>query len=60
MKANFEKNHLLLKPKATKKAYFGGALAESSSTENLLRIQIDSYLNLDELISSICNKVGEK
>ena len=39
-----------------KKAYFGGALVESSSTEKF----IDSDLTFDEHISSICNKVGKK
>ena len=46
--------------KTPKKAYFGGALAESSSTEKLLGIQIDSDLTYDEHISSICKKVGKK
>ena len=62
MKANPEKSHLLLSSKTPKKkkAYFGGALVESSSTEKLLEIQIDSDLTFDEHISSICNKVGKK
>ena len=60
MKANPEKNHLLLSSKTPKKSYFGGALLESSSTKKLLGIQIDSDLTLDEHISSICNKVGKK
>ena len=46
--------------KTPKKAYFVGGLVESSSTEKLLRIQIDSDLTFDEHISSICNKVGTK
>ena len=60
MKANPEKSHLPLSFKTPKKAYFGGALVESSSTENLLEIQIDSDLTFDEHISSICNKVAKK
>ena len=60
MKDNPEKSHLLLSFKILKKAYFGGALIESSSTEKLLKIQIDSDLTFDEHISSICNKVGKK
>ena len=60
MKANPEKSHLFLSFKTSKKAYFGGALVESSSTEKLLGIQIDSDLTFDEHISSICNKVGKK
>ena len=60
MKANPEKSHLLLSSKTPKKAYFGGALVESSSAENSLGIQIDSGLTFDEHISSICNKVGKK
>ena len=60
MKANPEKSHLLLSSKTPKKAYFGGALVESSSTEKLLGIQIDSDLTFDEHISSICNKVSKK
>ena len=60
MKANPEKSHLLLSSKTPKKAYFGGALVESSSTEKLLGIQIHSDLTFDEHISSICNKVGKK
>ena len=49
-----------LSSKTPKKAYFGGALVESSSTEKLLVIQIDSALTFDDHISSICNKVGKK
>ena len=60
MKANPEKSHLLLSSKTPKKAYFGGALVESSSAEKLLGIQIDSDLTFDEHISSICNKVAKK
>ena len=60
MKANPEKIHLLLSSKTPKKAYFGGALVESSSTEKLLGIKIDSDLTFDEHISSICNKVAKK
>ena len=37
--------------KAPKKAYFGGAFVESSSTEKLLGIQINSDLTFDEHIS---------
>ena len=44
MKSNPEKSHLLLSSKTPKKAYFGGALVESSPTEKLLGIQIDSNL----------------
>ena len=54
MKANPEKRHLL-SSRTPKKVN-----VESSSTEKLLRIQIDSDLNFDEHISSICNKVGKK
>ena len=60
MKANPEKRHLLLSSKTPKKTYFGGALVESSSTGKLFVIQIDSELNFDKHISSICNKVGKK
>ena len=60
MKANPEKSHFPLSFKTPKKAYFGGALVESSSTEKLLEIQIDSDLTFDENISSICNKVAKK
>ena len=60
MKANPEKSHLLLSSKTPKKAYFGRALVESSSTEKLLGITIDSDLTFDEHISSICNEVGKK
>ena len=60
MKANPEKSHLLLSSKTPKKAYFCGALIESSSTEKLLGIQIDSDLTFDEHLSSICNKVVQK
>ena len=60
MKANPEKSHLLLSSKTPKKAYFGGALVESSSTEKLIGIQTDSDLTFDEYISSICNTVGKK
>ena len=35
-------------------------MVESSSTEKLLQIQIDSDLTFDEHISSICNKVVKK
>ena len=52
MKANPLKSHLLLSFKTPKKAYFGGALVESSSTEKLLGIQIDSDLTFDEHIFS--------
>ena len=60
MKANSEKIHLLLNSKTPKRVYFGGAFVESSSTEKLLEIQIDSDLTFDEHISSMCNKVGKK
>ena len=46
--------------KTPKKAYFDGALVESSSTEKFLKIQIDSDLTFDEHISFICNKVVKK
>ena len=49
-----------LSSKAPKKAYFGGAFVESSSTEKLLGIQTDSGLTFDEHISSVCNKVSKK
>ena len=49
-----------LSSKTPKKAYFVGGLVESSSTEKLLRIQIDSDLTFDEHISSICNKVAKR
>ena len=45
-----------MSPNILKKAYFGGALVESSSTEKF----IDSDLTFDEHIYSICNKVGKK
>ena len=35
-------------------------MVESSSTEKLLEIQIDSDLIFDEHVSSICNKLGKK
>ena len=60
MKANPEKRDLLLSSKIPEKAYFGGALVKSSSTEKLLGIQIDSGLTFHEHISSIFNKVGKK
>ena len=60
MKANPEKSHFPLSFKTPKKAYFGGALVESSSTEKLLELQVDSDLTFDEHISSICNKVAKK
>ena len=49
-----------LSSKTPKKSYFGGALVESSSTEKLLGIQIDSGLTFDKHISSIYNKVVKK
>ena len=60
-KANPENSHLsFFELKNFEKSFFGGVLVESSSTEKLLRIQIDSDLTFDEYISSICNKVGKK
>ena len=56
MKANPLKSHLFLSFKTSKKAYFGGALVESSSTEKLLGIQIDSDVTFDEHISSYVTK----
>ena len=44
----------------SKKAYFGGVLVESSSTEKLLGIQINPDLTFDGHISSICNKISKK
>ena len=55
MRTKPEKSHLILSSKAPKKAYFGGVLVESSSTEKLIGIQIDSDLTFDVHISSICN-----
>ena len=49
MKANSEKSHLLLRSKTPKKAYFAGALGESSSTKKLFGIQIDSDLTLTSI-----------
>ena len=53
MKVNPEKSHRFLSFKTPKKAYFGGALVESSSAKNMLGIQIDSDLTLDEQKFSI-------
>ena len=65
---SFDNNHIkpttkiatfpFFKFKNFEKSFFGGVLVESSSTEKLLRIQIDSDLTFDEYISSICNKVA--
>ena len=60
VKASREKDHLLLSSKNPRKAYFVGALGESSSNEKLLGIQNDFDFTFDEHISSICNKVGKK
>ena len=60
MKENPEKSHLLWSSKNLEKSYFGEALIESSSTEKLFGIQIDSDLTLDEHFSSICNKARKK
>ena len=60
MKVNPKKSNLLLSSKTPKKAYFGGVLAESSSTEKLFEIQIDSDLTFDKHISPICNRVAKK
>ena len=53
MKLNPEKSHLLLSFKIPKKAYFGKAQVESSSTEKLLGIQIDFDLTFDKRTFSI-------
>ena len=55
MKTNPEKGHLFLGSKTPNKAYFGGTLVKSSSTEKMLGIQINSDLTFDEHISSIYN-----
>ena len=60
MKTNPEKGHLFLGSKTPNKAYFGGTLVKSSSTEKMLGIQINSDLTFDEHISSMYNKVGKK
>ena len=46
MKANPVKKHLLLSSKTPKKAYFGGALVESCSTENCLESRLIQTLLL--------------
>ena len=46
MKTNPEKKHLLLSSKTPKKAYFGGALVESCSTENCLESRLIQTLLL--------------
>ena len=55
MRTKPEKSHLILSSKTPKKAHFGEVLVESSSTEKLIGIQIDSDLTFDVHISSICN-----
>ena len=55
MRTKPEKSHLILSSKTPKKAHFGEVLVESSSTEKLIGIQIDSDLTFDMHISSICN-----
>ena len=59
MKTSLEKSHHFLSSKTPKKAYFGVALVESSSTEKLLGIQIHSDLTFEH-ISSTCNKVRKE
>ena len=58
MKKKPKKSHL--SSKTPKKAYFGGALAERSSTEKLLEIQIDSDFTFNKYTLTISNKVGKK
>ena len=53
MKVNPEVSPFLLSSKTPKKVYFGGALVESSSTQKLLGIQIDSEIAFDEHISDL-------
>ena len=60
MKVNPQTSHFRLSLKTPKKAFFGGVLVESSSTENLLGIQVDSEFTFDEHIYSISNNVGKK
>ena len=60
MKVNPRTSHFRLSLKTPKKAFFGGVLVESSSTENLLGIQVDSEFTFDEHIYSISNNVGKK
>ena len=57
IKGKPKKSHLLLNSKTPEKAHFGGVFVESSSTEKLLVIQIDSDVSFDEHISAVCNKV---
>lgn len=60
MKANPEKNHLLLCSKNSEKSLFWWSLGRIKFTWKLLGIQTDSDLTFDRHISSICNRVGKK
>ena len=60
LKANPGKCHLLLNPKTPTDVSIGDASIKTSTKETLLGILIDSELNFDQHISSICSKASKK
>ena len=60
LKANPGKSHLLLSSKSSIEMFIDDQKIQSSTSETLLGVTIDSELNFEEHLSSICNRVSKK
>ena len=60
MKANPEKCHVILSSSTQREIRFANASIESSPSEKLLEITLDSELKFEEHINKICNIVNKK
>ena len=60
MKANPEKCHVILSSSTQREIRFANASIESSPSEKLLEITLDSELKFEEDINKVCNVVNKK
>ena len=58
--ANFSKSHFLISPHETKSIQIQNSCIKVSSSEELLGIKIDSNLNFQDHIISLCSKANKK